>query len=38
LFLAGNIGLLFLLAILQAFTTNKEEDWMDKRRKNEPVV
>lgn len=32
LFLAGNIGLLFLLAIIQAFTTAKEADWMDKHR------
>lgn len=35
LFLAGNIGLLFFLAIIQAFTTAKEEDWMEKRRKKE---
>ena len=35
LFLAGNIGLLFLLAIIQAFTTKKEEDWMAKRKRKE---
>jgi membrane protease YdiL (CAAX protease family) len=35
LFLAGNIGLLFFLAIIQAFTTKKEEDWMEKRRRRE---
>ena len=35
LFLAGNIGLLFFLAIVQAFTTKKEEDWMERRRKRE---
>ncbi len=38
LFLAGNIGLLFLLAIIQAFTTTKEEDWMEKRKKREEQV
>ena len=32
LFLAGNIASLFLIAILQAFTTRKEKDWMEKRR------
>lgn len=34
-FLAGNIGLLFLLAIIQAFTMQKEEDWMEKRKRKE---
>ena len=32
LFLAGNIGGLFLIAILQAFTTKKEQDWLEKRK------
>jgi protein-S-isoprenylcysteine O-methyltransferase Ste14 len=32
-FLAGNIGGLFLIAIMQAFTTKKEEDWLAKRKK-----
>lgn len=32
-FLAGNIGTLFIIAIIQAFTTNKEEDWLEKRKK-----
>ena len=32
LFLAGNIAALFLTAILQAFTSKKEEDWMEKRK------
>ena len=32
-FLAGNVATLFIIAILQAFTTNKEEDWMEKRKK-----
>jgi len=32
-FLAGNIAALFLIAIMQAFTTKKEEDWMEKRRR-----
>lgn len=30
LFLAGNIALLFLVALLQAFTTEKEKDWMER--------
>ncbi|MEI7735143.1 MAG: hypothetical protein WCI49_06730 [Ferruginibacter sp.] len=38
LFLAGNIGMLFFLAIIQAFTTDKEEDWMEKRRKKDNDV
>jgi hypothetical protein len=33
LFLTGNIATLFLIAILQAFTTKKEEDWLEKRNK-----
>ncbi len=28
--LAGNIALLFIIALLQAFTTAKEKDWMDR--------
>ena len=32
-FAAGNIGALFLVAIMQAFTTKKEEDWMEKRKR-----
>ena len=32
IFLAGNIAGLFLIAIMQAFTTRKEQDWMEKRR------
>jgi len=31
-YLAGNVALLFLIAIVQAFTTNKEVDWMDRQR------
>ena len=31
-YLAGNVGALFLIAIVQAFTTNKEVDWMDRKR------
>lgn len=34
-FTAGNIALLFLIAIMQAFTTQKEEDWMEKRKHRE---
>ena len=29
-FMAGNIGGLFIIAIVQAFTTKKEPDWMDR--------
>jgi hypothetical protein len=31
-FLSGNIGGLFLVAIMQAFTTQKEKDWLEKRK------
>ncbi len=31
-FLAGNIALLFIIALVQAFTTPKEEDWIQKRK------
>ncbi len=31
-YLAGNVGGLFLIAIMQAFTTAKEVDWMDRHR------
>ncbi len=34
-FLAGNIALLFLIALMQAFTSKKEEDWMEKRKRIE---
>jgi hypothetical protein len=32
LYLAGSVALIFLLAILQALTTSKEKDWMEKRK------
>ncbi len=32
-FLAGNIVTLFLIAVVQAFTTTKEENWIEKRKK-----
>ena len=32
LFLAGSVALIFLLAIVQALTTQKEKDWKEKRR------
>ncbi len=32
LFLAGNIAALFIIAILQALTTNEEQDWLEKRK------
>ncbi|MGB5008061.1 MAG: hypothetical protein WBO39_14070 [Ferruginibacter sp.] len=31
-YLAANVGGLFLIAIIQAFSTNKEVDWMDRKR------
>lgn len=31
-YLAGNIGMLFLIAIVQALTTEKEVDWIDRKR------
>ena len=31
-YLAGNVSILFLIAIIQALTTNKEVDWMDRER------
>ena len=37
LFLAGNIAAFFLIAILQAFTTKKEVDWMEKRKRKENI-
>jgi hypothetical protein len=31
-YLAGNVAMLFLIAIIQALTTSKEVDWMDRNR------
>lgn len=31
-YLAGNVAVLFFIAIVQAFTTSKEVDWMDRHR------
>ncbi len=31
-YMAGNVAMLFLIAIVQAFTTQKEVDWMDRNR------
>jgi hypothetical protein len=31
-YLAGNVAVLFLIAIVQAFTTKKEVDWMHRNR------
>ena len=31
-YLAGNVAVLFLIAIVQAFTTSKEVDWMERNR------
>jgi len=35
LFLAGNIALLFIVALVQAFSTKKEEDWLEKRKRRQ---
>lgn len=34
-FLAGNIGGLFLIALMQAFTTQKEKDWLERQTERE---
>jgi len=34
-FVAGNVAALFIIAIMQAFTTKKEEDWLAKRKRTE---
>ena len=31
-YMAGNVAMLFLIAIVQAFTTKKEVDWMERKR------
>ncbi len=31
-YMAGNVAALFLIAIIQAFTTKKEADWMERSR------
>ena len=33
-FIAGNVATLFIIALLQALTTNKEVDWVEKRKQN----
>ncbi len=30
-YLAGNVAMIFLIGIIQAFTTQKEADWMDRK-------
>ena len=30
-YLAGNVGMIFLIGIIQAFTTRKEADWMERK-------
>ncbi len=32
LFLASNVGCIFFVGVLQALSTDKEQDWMEKRR------
>jgi hypothetical protein len=31
-YMAGNVAMLFLIAIIQAFTSSKEVDWMDRNK------
>jgi hypothetical protein len=31
-YMAGNVAILFIIAIVQALTTGKEVDWMDRKR------
>jgi hypothetical protein len=31
-YLAGNVAMIFLVGIMQAFTTQKEVDWMERKR------
>lgn len=31
-YMAGNVAMLFLIAIIQAFSSSKETDWMEKHR------
>ena len=38
IFLAGNIAGLFLIAIMQAFTTQKEKDWLEKHREDKGIL
>lgn len=33
-YIAGNTGTLFIIALMQAFTTQKEVDWMERNRTN----
>lgn len=37
-FLAGNIGGLFAIALMQAFTTHKEKDWLEKWKEAPPIL
>lgn len=34
-FMAGNIALMFIVSLLQAFTTPKEEDWVTKHKRRQ---
>jgi hypothetical protein len=34
--LTGSVVLIFLVGIMQALSTEKEKDWMDKRHEREP--
>lgn len=34
-FMAGNIALMFIVALMQAFSTPKEQDWVTRRRRRE---
>lgn len=36
LLLAGSVAVIFLVGVMQAFTTQKEKDWMERRKEHEP--
>jgi len=36
-FLSGNVFALFTIALMQAFTTEKEKDWLEKRKDREAI-
>jgi hypothetical protein len=34
--LASSVSAIFLVGVMQAFTTQKEKDWMERRKEHEP--
>jgi CBS domain containing-hemolysin-like protein len=37
-FLAGSVALIFIVGIIQALSTEKEKDWLEKRRERESLL